>query len=298
MTPPGQLFASSLQSNRADGTLVPVVNLYLGGAPYYDLDAESYGREDIRFYRRYADRLAGALHGGKADRTSVLELACGTGRVSLPLARAGFRVSGLDLSEAMLSIFAEKLEREVSSTRERVSLYLGNMADFQLEHAPFDLIIIPFRGFQALVDTADALNALNCMKRHLAPEGLCIIDLFAVAPFNRWLDDYEERIDWRRKDPETGDEIVRARIAGGCDTRKQIIRPTTVYYVNHADGETERIEDRFSLRYYFQHQMEAVLIASGFEIIEEFGDYLGAPIGAGAEQLFVCGHLKKPKLLG
>ncbi len=282
----------------ADGTLEFVVNLYLGGAPYYDLDAEGYGRDDIRFYRRYADRLAGSLHGGKAERTSVLELACGTGRVSLPLAQAGFKVTGLDLSEAMLSIFAEKLEREPASTRERVSLFLGNMADFQLEHAPFDLIIIPFRGFQALVETGDALTALNCMKRHLAPKGLCIIDIFAVAPFNRWLDDFQERIEWRRRDPGTGDEIVRARIAGACDTRKQLINPTTVYYVNHPDGRSERIEDRFTLRYYFQHQMETLLIASGFEIIEEFGDYLGAPIGAGAEQLFVCGHLQQPKLLG
>lgn len=275
-----------------------MVNLYLGGAPYYDLDAEGYGREDIRFYRRYADRLAGALHGGSPEKTTVLELACGTGRVSLPLAQAGFPVTGLDLSDAMLSVFAEKLEREPESIRERVSLYLGNMADFQLEHAPFDLIIIPFRGFQALVETTDALNALNCVKRHLAPKGLFILDLFAVAPFNRWLDDYQERIEWRRRDPATGDEIVRARIAGACDTKRQRIHPTTIYYVTHPDGRTDRIEDQFSLRYYFQQQMETLLVASGFDIVEEFGDYLGAPLGEGAEQLFVCAHLQKPKLLG
>lgn len=294
----GQLFAVSLQSPKADGTLNVVVNLYLGGAPYYDLDAEGYGRDDIRFYRRYADRLARALHDGKTAETSVLELACGTGRVSLPLAQAGFEIAGLDLSDAMLSIFSEKLERESASTSERVSLYLGNMADFQLPRSPYDLIIIPFRGFQALTETPEALSALNCIKRHLAPQGLCIIDLFAVAPFNRWLDDYQERVEWRRKEPRSGDEIVRARIAGGCDTRKQLIHPTTVYYIHRRDGRTDRIEDRFSLRYYFQHQMETLLVASGLEIIEEFGDYLGAPIGAGAEQLFVCGHAKKPKLLG
>jgi SAM-dependent methyltransferase len=275
-----------------------VVNLYLGGAPYYDLDAEGYGREDIRFYRRYADRLAGTLHDGSPEETRVLELACGTGRVSLPLAQAGFSVTGLDLSDAMLTVFAEKLDKEPRGTRERLSLYLGNMADFQLLEAPFDLIIIPFRGFQALIETSDALSALNCVKRHLAPEGLFIVDLFAVAPFNRWLDDFQERVEWRRRDPATGDEIVRARIAGACDTKRQLIHPTTVYYVKHPDGRTHRIEDEFSLRYYFQHQMETLLVASGFEIVEEFGDYLGAPIGEGAEQLFVCRHIRKPKLLG
>lgn len=275
-----------------------MVNLYLGGAPYYDLDVRSYGSEDLRFYRRYADRLARSRRKRDDDTVRILELACGTGRISLPLARAGFHVSGIDLSEAMLSVFLDKLGEETENTGERINLYLEDMATFTLSEPPFDLVIIPFRGFQALTETGDAMSCLNNVKRHLAPDGLFVLNIFAVAPFNRWLDDNQERVEWRKEDPETGEEIVRARIAGSCDTKNQLINPTTVYYVYHPDGRVDRLEDQFSLRYYFQHQMETLLCASGFEIVEEFGDYLGAPIGEGPEQLFVCRHSRPPKLLG
>ncbi|MFW5811961.1 MAG: class I SAM-dependent methyltransferase [Alkalispirochaetaceae bacterium] len=270
-----------------------MVNLYLGGAPYYDLDTVTYGSEDIRFYRRQADELS-----RPPEKTRILELACGTGRVSIPLARAGYSVVGLDLSEAMLRIFQDKLARQPGGVGSRVSVYHGDMADFDLPGPPFDLIIIPFRGFQALVETGDAMSCLNRIKRHLAPTGVFILDIFAVAPFNRWLDDFQERLDWKRTDPATGRLITRARIAGRCDIRRQVIHPTTIYYVSHPDGRSERIEDHFCLRYYFQHQMETLLVASGFEILAEYGDYSGAPIGEGAEQLFVCRHLPRPKLLG
>lgn len=270
-----------------------MVNLYLGGAPYYDLDAATYGGEDIRYYRDLADTISS----GRGP-VRVLELACGTGRVSLPLARAGFSVTGIDLSFAMLRIFEEKLQKEPEEVVDRITLYHADMADFDLPEAPFDLIIIPFRGFQALVETREAMNCLNRVKRHLDVEGVFVVDLFAVAPFNRWLDDFQERLDWKRIDPVTGNEVTRARIAGRCDVAGQVIHPTTVYYVRYPDGRQERIEDQFSLRYYFQHQMEALLLASGFEITEEQGDYRGAPIGEGAEQLFVCRHLPRPKLLG
>src|ERR1051325_1641285 len=133
-----------------------MTNLQRPSAPLYDLDPADITKDDIPFYLKKA-----AASGGK-----ILELGCGTGRVTLALAQAGHDVCGLDLSDDMLAQLRMKLSRLPERVRARVTLVHGSMANFALERK-FDLIIAPYRAFQALTEQADQKSCLGCIKTHL-----------------------------------------------------------------------------------------------------------------------------------
>ena len=92
---------------------------------------------DVRFYVDLAKRIGGP----------VLEIGCGTGRVLLPIARAGITIHGLDSSLAMLGILRQKIDREPPEVRERIRTHNGDMRNFRLEKK-YPLVIIPFRPMQ------------------------------------------------------------------------------------------------------------------------------------------------------
>jgi len=122
--------------------------------------------EDLPLYLGLAKRYGGP----------VLELACGTGRLLLPLARAGFEVIGLDLSAEMLRILRRKLRHEPPEARRRVRLLHGDMADFHLDR-PARLAFVPFSSFFHLHTRAQRLACLRCAFRALAPGGAFLVDV-------------------------------------------------------------------------------------------------------------------------
>src|SRR5713101_9078630 len=137
-------------------------------ADYYDASPVVAGRtQDIAFYRSAAREFG----------DPVLELGCGTGRVTMALAEDGYRVTGLDLSERMLERAAQKRAALYTEERERVHLVQGDMARFDLGET-FRLVIIPFRPFHHLLEVPEQMNCLECVKKHLAPGGRLILDVF------------------------------------------------------------------------------------------------------------------------
>ena len=78
----------------------------------------------------------------KETTGSVLELGCGTGRVLLPTARAGFDVTGIDLSEDMLEVLQTKLVDEPEDVQQRVRIVRADIRDFALG-ARFELVTVP-----------------------------------------------------------------------------------------------------------------------------------------------------------
>ena len=143
---------------------------YLSGGPavdFYDV-REAIGPSnpcegDLAFYLRQARRTG----------SPILELGCGTGRISLPLAQAGFDVIGLDQSPSMLLVAREKAKRSPRPVR----FVRGNMARFQLRRR-FRLVLIPYRAFQHLLTPTDQRRCLRCVHRHLAREGRLVVHLF------------------------------------------------------------------------------------------------------------------------
>jgi len=166
-------------------------NLLRNSAWLYDVDNRDNLTHDIPFYIDYAKSLS---------CKNILELGCGTGRVTIALAKEGFNITGLDLSNEMLAVFRQKLDDTVKN---RIELIHGNMADFNL-NKKFDLIIVPFRAFQCLTDDKDIKNSLNCVKEHLTDDGIFIVNAFNPDPDRvneNWCS--PATIQWERLDENT-----------------------------------------------------------------------------------------------
>jgi SAM-dependent methyltransferase len=137
------------------------------GAQFY---AETYDEsvpdwpDEIDFYQEMATNAKRA--GG-----SVLELACGTGRVAIRLAHSGARVVGLDLSQRMLEVARHK-----SVGLNNIRWVEGNMRSFQLDEA-FGLIIVTGHAFQHLNTPEDQVACLECAKHHLMPGAQLVVHL-------------------------------------------------------------------------------------------------------------------------
>jgi ubiquinone/menaquinone biosynthesis C-methylase UbiE len=121
--------------------LSSVVNSYPVAAKYYDgAYASIRDLVDTEFYFELA----------KSNSGPVLEIGCGTGRILLPIARAGIEIHGVDNSAPMLGILKESLSKEDAAVSNRVSLLAGDMRKFQLNRA-FPLVTIPFRPMQHIL---------------------------------------------------------------------------------------------------------------------------------------------------
>ena len=106
----------------------------------------------------------------------ILDVGCGTGRVAIELARAGFTVTGLDLSPAMVVRAREKLECEDEHVRSRASFHVADMANFQLDQS-FRTIVVPCFSFHELTTSAAQESCLHTLRDHLIPGGTLILTL-------------------------------------------------------------------------------------------------------------------------
>lgn len=120
----------------------------------YDWIVPHSARQDIPFFLDVVSQ----------SQAHTLELGCGTGRVLIPIARAGFQITGIDLSSRMLSMCRDKLMRESADTQSNVAALINcNMSDFSLRQH-FDLVIIPFFTFNYLLTSTEQLSCLSSIR--------------------------------------------------------------------------------------------------------------------------------------
>lgn len=238
-------------------------------AEFYDATLVYQERKDIEFYVAEA-RAAGG---------PVLELGCGTGRVLLPTARAGVEITGLDASLNMLARCRTKLDAEPEAVRARVTLVHGDLVDFDLGRR-FSLITIPFRPFQHLLTVEQQLGCLRATRRHLAPSGRLIFDVFHVEPSSvfdpKWMEEREDAPAARLADG----RIVRRTVRIAAFHRAaQINEVEFCWYVTHTNGRREQIRWRVGLRYYYRFEVEHLLGLAGLRLAAVYGDVDRTPYG-------------------
>ncbi|MCI0777130.1 MAG: class I SAM-dependent methyltransferase [Chloroflexi bacterium] len=236
---------------------------------------------DIEFFLGLAKEADAAGH-------PVLELATGTGRIAIPIARAGVRVVGLDLSEAMLAQAAEK-----SSELENVRWVRGEMKSFDLQEK-FGLVCIPFRSFQHLLTVADQIACLECIHRHLVPGGRLALNIFNpdIVVMGQWLGAKLGGVQRRRDDyvnPKT-ERVVKAWETRAYHTGSQELEATFIdEELDDGGVVVSKVYRGLRLRYLFRYEMEHLLARCGFEIEDLFGDCVGTPFGdTSPEMVFVA----------
>jgi len=249
---------------------------YTPFARTYDLE---YGtmRDDIPFYTDLARETGGP----------VLELAVGTGRVAIPIAREDIRVFGIDSSPDMLEILAEKLRDEPDLPLSHVE---ADMRDFDLmEFAPFKLITCPARAFLHMVTVEDQLTTLECIRRHLDDDGIFAGNVFfpGLKTIQRgyrgphtWVYSGEEY-----RDPDTGLRVVVSHL-NRHDPRTQLIRCQYRHEHMSESGEIIQTEIRqHELSWMWPRELEHLLARAGFRIESLFGDYDRTPFPEASNEL-------------
>jgi len=248
-------------------------------AELYDHVPGYTNRPDIDFYRS----ICGSVHG------DILELACGTGRILLPVARDGCRITGLDASENMLAQCHGKLESEPAEVRNRVQLVNGDMTDFNL-NTRFELIYVPFRSFQHVIKVEDQLSCLRCVHKHLAPKGTFILDIFHVDhSFIVNVSDGREIEDTPELELPDGRKMRRAHRVTAVHPGEQYNEVELIYYVTDSEGNTVRIVQAFPMRHFYRYEVQHLFARTGFAISELYGDYDKSPLNDDSpEMLFIA----------
>jgi SAM-dependent methyltransferase len=242
-------------------------------------------QEDVEFWLG----MAAAARDGP-----VLELGCGTGRILLPLARAGFDVMGLDRASHMLRRCRAKLGCEPPEVRRRVQLVEADMTSFDVARR-FALVTIPFAGFQHLRTVDEQLACLDRCRTHLRPYGRLVLDMPNPAPAPPSHAAWEESAQGEAAAQTVAWTAGRhVRWWGTVIAYDQVLQCNEyelTYEIIGADGAARRITERFPLRYIFRYELEHLLVRAGFRVVTLYGDHNGSPFGEGSPALIAVAAL-------
>ncbi|MDF2973537.1 MAG: methyltransferase protein [Microvirga sp.] len=225
--------------------------------PLYDLIVQPGPCE--RFYRDLANRVAG----------SVLELACGTGRLTIPLALDGHEIVGLDKSHAMLRSAREKADAE----RVEITFVHGDMRRFKLDRR-FSVVIISCNSLAHLTTNEELKSCLRSVAKHLVPGGLVAFDI--VNPNLREL-----------LRPET--QSVRLDVGPNPSAAVAVEEIATYDPVQQIRVAQWRILDKtdrsreiapLALRVVYPQEVSLLLDAAGFELAARYGDFDCNPLSS------------------
>ena len=229
---------------------------------------------DARFYEKLAAEIGGP----------VLEVGCGTGRVSPPIAARGIECAGIDASPAML----DECRRKPGAGS--IALSCARMQSFDLGERRFRLIYSAFRAFQHLETVDDQLACLARVRAHLEPDGVFAFDVFNPAAERVALDD----------EPEAQDLCLPARAAQcagslalrGTARHSSCRSRCVTWRTRSADGRRSAEETRvtFSMRWFWRYELEHLLRRAGFTHVEMFGDFDRSPIRRDSPAFVVVAH--------
>jgi SAM-dependent methyltransferase len=266
----------------------------MSGSPWddpelYELENADDPHFDLPFWRGLVER--------RAPRR-MLELACGTGRLTFPLAAAGaaadaggFELVGIDRSEAFLERARATLATQPEAVRAAVRLEAGDMRTFVLAER-FDLVVVPFNSLAYLHSRADQLACLRSARAHLAPGGVFAFDL--LAPRMDYLAEALHpfppmRVDADFSAPAPGVERFVRSCVDRYDPSTQTLSSTLFYDVHRNGGASERHVRDLAWHMYFPAELEALLAAAGLTPLERHGGWDGEPLDARARRyVFVC----------
>ena len=234
--------------------------------------ADIYG--DARLY----DALAGVMGAGsdlgywseqcRRYGGPVLELACGSGRLTAPLAAQGVEIEGLDISDPMLAVAREKAAAQGQS----ILWHQADMTDFDLGHR-YSIIFFPVNSIAHLLHWRDLEKCLACVRRHLADGGRFLIDYFNPALGVLLRDSGGEYPVGEFAHPEDGTQVVVTE-SNVYDTATQI---NHIHWRWQFESGRPDVMSYLPMRVYFPQELDALLANAGFTIAEKYGSYSLSP---------------------
>jgi len=241
-------------------------------APFYDWEnARTFGRRDVPFWRRCLER----------ERGPVLELGCGTGRVTRPLARSGAEIVGIDRSARMLELARRRARR--APTGERPRFICGDVRALPFRASAFGVVVAPYGLLQSIVRTSDLDRTLKEAARALRQGGLIGIELVPELPI------------WAEHGPRVS---LRGTRRGGTLTLVESVRQDrrrrlTIFdeqFVERRGAHERRTAFSLVFRTRPMREMQSRLERAGLQVEAIFGDYDGGLWHARAETWLILGR--------
>jgi ubiquinone/menaquinone biosynthesis C-methylase UbiE len=238
----------------------------------YDLEEADRSAPRIRFYADMAQASGGP----------VLDIACGTGLVALPIAARGIAVTGVDLSRPMLAYAYEKAGNQHLS----ISLVQADARQLPLKTL-FPFIFLTGNAFQAFLHRTDQERLLASIKRILAPNGVFAFE--TRNPPGHDLASHDEEEQWFTYRNVKG-QIVKVSGTQYYDPLAQILHWTT--FRRWSDStENHTTTTHIACRFTYPQELEALLQYNGFRIVQQYGDWNKGSLSPTSEAIIsICGH--------
>jgi len=247
-------------------------NTYKVGDLVYDAgiyDGMNTNMGDLAFYKKWLSKNKSAL---------ILELCCGTGRLTLPLAKEGYDIMGIDYTPAMLEQAKVKAKKEGLE----VTFIEADMRTFELPDT-YDLIFIPFNSIHPLYKNEDFFNTMVSVRKHLKEDGLFVFDCF--NPNMKFILEGEKEVKEISKYTTADGREVVLKETMRYENSTQINRIEWHYYIN---GKFDSIQN-LDMRLFFPQELDAYLEFAGFTIQHKFGSFEEEPFNANSDkQIYVC----------
>ncbi len=207
----------------------------------------------------------------------ILELACGSGRICIPLEEAGHDVTGVDIDKAML---------DRARARGATKLVEADVTTLDLG-ARFDLVILGFNSLLVIGNGNGAAQeaALRTMASHLTPDGRAVTDTWLPSDEDLEVYDGREVREWSRTDPATGDEVTKTVSA----TFDEQTRRATIH--THFDTRNGRVSRRDEVHFPTHEELLKMVESAGLDPQQIAGDYDMSPLEADSERVIVVSAL-------
>ena len=220
---------------------------------------------------------------------TIVDLGCGTGNIAIPLAKAGFRVFGVDLSADMLAMARNKWEagggRSLIASAENGSIrwLQQDMSDWELPE-PVDAVISFCDSLNYLTEPEDIVSTFRRTFEGLAPGGLFLFDVHAPSQLERYAEEQPFVLD---------EKDVAYMWVCDYDPERMEIEHDLTFFVREESGAGGpnsglyyRFEESHVQRAYDPDWLAGQLAAAGFEVLHRFADFKWADANEESERLF------------
>lgn len=252
---------------------------YASIAEFYDLEHDGFG-DDIAFYLQYVESAG----------DPVLEVACGTGRVTIPIALQGYRITGADCSEPMLTRARHRaLEHGVQP-----AFIQADMKDAHtIPGGPFGVVIMALDALSHLAKIEDQIEALSSARQALDPRGVLLLDVMHASPSRLQAMDGAVGFDghWQLDDGSSVDRLSSHVVLPAS----QAIESQIWYDHLAPNGTVTRRSSSMRQRYCSPGELTLMLTRAGFEEVVLYGGYELDPLEDTSERIVVAAEATRTR---
>ena len=208
---------------------------------------------DLEFYKKWLP---------KNKEAKILELCCGTGRLTIPIAKDGYDIKGVDYTSSML----ERAKEKALQAGLKIDFIEADIRELNLGEK-FDLIFIPFNSIHHLYKNEDLFEALNTVKKHLKDNGLFLLDCF--NPNIQYIVENEREQHVMAEYTTNDGRSVLIRQSMHYESASQINRIKWQYFIDGAFHSVQNMD----MRLFFPQELNSYLHQAGFNVVHKFGDF-------------------------